>query len=175
MWFEPGNGGGGRDVSASYRSACPSFYGHRPAARFRYFVAVRRHAHHTLCLLVTTFAVGGGGGKRRKAAGDCAVLHPAAVEPPEPHPTEGILPRTPLAVVIDERAREFISPFARLDCSRVYTVEDDARVLKIGRVHRDSLALLEQYFRDGGGRRPAFCSRGRRVGFPSAHVIFNTG
>ena len=44
-----------------------------------------------------------------------------------------------MAVIIED-GEQYISPFARLDCGRIYTVEDNLKVMKIGRVHPDFLA-----------------------------------
>jgi len=73
------------------------------------------------------------------------VLHSSNIEPSEPFEVEGIT-KDPIGVII-EAGDESISPWARLDCGRVYTVEDSLRVMKIGRVHTGSLGLLEEYFK----------------------------
>lgn len=76
---------------------------------------------------------------------DFVVLHSSNVEPSTPFEVEGIT-KDPIGVII-EAGDESISPWARLDCGRIYTVEDNLRVMKIGRVHMGSLELLEEYFR----------------------------
>ena len=76
---------------------------------------------------------------------DFVVLHSSNIEPSEPFEVEGIT-KDPIGVII-EAGDESISPWARLDCGRVYTVEDSLRVMKIGRVHTGSLGLLEEYFK----------------------------
>jgi hypothetical protein len=74
------------------------------------------------------------------------VLYRAGIEPPEPWSEEGI-ERGPLAVIIEE-GQQYISPAARVDCGRIYTVEDNLRVMKIGRIHPDSLGALEEYYKE---------------------------
>ena len=74
------------------------------------------------------------------------MLYSCAIEPPAPFPEEGIV-RPPIAVIIED-GEQFISPLARLDCGRVYTVEDNLKVMKIGRVQPESLPKLEEYFRE---------------------------
>ena len=64
-----------------------------------------------------------------------------------PYEEEGVT-RAPIAVIIEEQDL-FISPLVRLDCSRVYTVEDGGRVVKVGRVYPESLGALEEYYRVG--------------------------
>ncbi|KAL2256297.1 hypothetical protein VTK26DRAFT_1883 [Humicola hyalothermophila] len=88
----------------------------------------------------------GGGGGGGGGGSDHVVLHSAAVEPPRPYDEEGIT-RDPIAVIIEDE-EQYISPVARLDCGRVYTVEDGLATFKIGRVHPDYLPLLEQYYRE---------------------------
>ncbi len=76
---------------------------------------------------------------------DYVVLHSASTEPAEPYDEEGIT-RRPVAVIIEDE-KQFISPVARLDCSRLYTVEDGGSAVKIGRVHPESLDDLEEYYK----------------------------
>lgn len=110
---------------------------------------------------------GGGGGNvpgslRQSGRGrprDFVVLYSAAApsgpngeaptsppKPPEPMEGEGI-DRDPLGVIIEDGAQA-ISPLARLDCGRIYTVEDNVKVMKIGRIHTDGLKKLDEYFRE---------------------------
>lgn len=74
------------------------------------------------------------------------VLHNSNVVPAKPYEEENIT-RKPIGVIIEDQ-ETYISPVARLDCGRMYTVEDHLRVMKVGRVHPGSLAALEDYFKD---------------------------
>ena len=74
------------------------------------------------------------------------MLHSSSVEPPPPREDEGIT-RPPIAVIIED-GEQYISPLARLDISRVYTVEDSLRVMKVGRVHPEHLDRLEECFQE---------------------------
>ncbi|KAK3898237.1 hypothetical protein C8A05DRAFT_19138, partial [Staphylotrichum tortipilum] len=142
----------------NWTATVPSFYGFKPTARFHWFIVVRRRLHHSLCFAITTYsgrinttATGGSTVRSIQAGGaarpiDYVVLHSASVEPPAPYEEEGIT-RAPVALIIEDE-EQFISPLARLDCSRVYTVEDGGRAVKIGRVHPDSLGALEGYYRE---------------------------
>jgi hypothetical protein len=107
---------------------------------------VRKRLHHSLCFSITTFGGKGATKASRGRARDFVVLYPAGVEAPEPFPEENI-DRKPLAVIIEE-GQQYISPVARVDCGRIYTVEDNLKVMKIGRVHPDSLGDLEQYYKE---------------------------
>lgn len=77
---------------------------------------------------------------------DYVVLHKSSVPPARPYPEEKIT-REPVAVIIEDE-EQYISPIARLDCGRIYTVEDNLKVMKVGRVHPASLPALEQYYKD---------------------------
>lgn len=146
-WFEPGGTDApGQPSDREWRDACPPFHSTKPMAKFRWFVVVRRRPSHTLCFSITTFGGAGAARERRDRATDFVVLHKAEIEAPDPHEEEGIT-RAPLKVIIEE-GEQYISPLARLDCGRVYTVENNLRVLKIGRIHTDSLPALEEYFRE---------------------------
>jgi hypothetical protein len=145
VWFEPV----GQQEPAradDWSAACPSFHGEKPCAKFRWFVVVRKRLHHSLCFAITTFGGRGATQASRGRARDFVVLFPADIEPPEPWPEEDIV-REPLAVIIEE-GQQYLSPAARVDCGRIYTVEDSLRVMKIGRIHPDSLDDLEAYYKE---------------------------
>ncbi|KAK3337533.1 hypothetical protein B0T19DRAFT_77720 [Cercophora scortea] len=173
VWFEPGGRDQpGRATDLEWRNDCPFFHDEKPCARFRFFVVVRKRLHHSLCFSIGTYmppngatatataTVGSGSdtpptknavarttnGGRGGRAQDSVVLYSSSVEPPAPYDTEGIT-REPVAVIIEDED-QYVSPLARIDCARIYTVEDSLRVMKIGRVHMSSLASLEEYFRE---------------------------
>jgi hypothetical protein len=126
--------------------ACPPFYEEKPYGKFRWFVVVRKRLHHSLCLSITTFGGKTASKTSRGRSKDFVVLYPHTIEPPEPFPEEGIA-RQPIAVIIEE-AEQLLAPTARLDCARIYTVEDNVKVMKIGRVHQESLKDLEAYYQE---------------------------
>jgi hypothetical protein len=148
VWFEPST----EDVAqrepkpGTWSNDCPAFHGQKPVARFRWFVVVKRRSHHSLCFTVTTYAGKAASKTNRGRAGDHAVLHRANVQPDPPFDDEDIT-REPIAIIIED-AEYYISPTARLDCGRIYTVEDNLKVAKVGRVHPQDLHLLEQYYKD---------------------------
>ncbi|KAK3947189.1 hypothetical protein QBC32DRAFT_374476 [Pseudoneurospora amorphoporcata] len=128
----------------------------KPYGRYQWFVVIRKQLHHSLC-----FAIVNGGAKsmaKNRARGEhLAVLYSTSVSPPEPDKEEGIV-FGPLAVIIEE-GKQNISPFARLDCSRVFTVEDCLRVMKIGRVHPDFHEKLDEYYKKADSRLPTSTKR----------------
>lgn len=109
-------------------------------------MVVRKRLNHSLCFSITTFGGKGASKTRRGRAVDFVVLYSSDVNPPKPDEEEQIT-RKPIALIL-EGENQYISPLARLDCSRIYTVEDDLKVMKIGRVHPDSLSLLNEYFQE---------------------------
>ena len=146
-WFEPGGDDApGQPSDREWRDECPPFHSTKPIAKFRWFVVVRRRLNHTLCFSITTFGGQGAARTRRGRAIDFVVLHKAEIPPPKPYEEEEIT-RDPLSVIIEE-GEQYISPLARLDCGRVYTVEDNLRVMKIGRIHPNSLVDLEKYYQE---------------------------
>jgi hypothetical protein len=151
VWFEPGTADllqqqQQQPGPLAWSSACPAFHSSKPVARFRWFVVVRRRLHHSLCFRITTYGGRSASKTNRGRAGDFVVLHRAGVDPVPPSEGEEIT-REAIAVIIEDE-EHYISPFARLDCGRIYTVEDNLRVAKIGRVQTPSLPLLEGYYRD---------------------------
>lgn len=147
VWFEPlGERAPTMSSELNWSATCPSFHEEKPYARFRWFIVVRKRLHHSLCLSITTVGSRGPAKTSRGRAKDFVVLYPHTVDPPEPFPEEGIA-RRPLAVIIEE-GEQLLAPAARLDCARIYTVEDNVKVMKIGRVHPDSLDDLEEYYKE---------------------------
>ncbi len=146
VWFEPaGEGAPGRRADLEWTDDCPPFHETKPHAKFRWFVVVRKRLHHSLCFSITTFVGTGSVKTRRGRAEDFVVLYSAEIEPPKPYPEENIT-RDPIAIIIEDD-EQYISPLARLDCSRIYTVEHNLKMMKIGRVHADSMPQLEEYFK----------------------------
>ncbi|KAB5547037.1 hypothetical protein GE09DRAFT_198696 [Coniochaeta sp. 2T2.1] len=148
VWFEPGTQQQSptADPEVNWTAACPAFHEEKPFAKFRWFIVVRKRLHHSLCFTITTFGGRGATKASRGRAKDFVVLYPAVIEPPDPWPEEEI-ERNPLAVIIEE-GQQYLSPAARVDCGRIYTVEDNIRVMKIGRIHPDSLGDLEEYYKE---------------------------
>jgi hypothetical protein len=145
VWFEPGGHRApiGRG-NMEYTQDCPAFYTEKPFAKFRWFVVVRKRLHHSLCFSITTFGRRGATKASRGRSKDFVVLFSAGVDPPKAYPEENIV-RDPIALIIEDN-EQFISPTARLDCGRIYTVEDNLKVMKIGRVHPDYLPRMDEYF-----------------------------
>ena len=123
------------------------FGGEKPHARIRQFVVVRNKLNHSLCFGLTCFGGTRSTRHRHGCAIDYVVLYPHGTEPPEPHHEEGIR-RAPISLMAVDPGATTIPPSARLDCSRIHTVEHCFKVREIGRVHPESLGLLEDYLRE---------------------------
>jgi hypothetical protein len=113
----------------------------RPIARYRWFVVVQRRYDHSICFSVTTYKKGA---SKTSRSDNVAVLYRVTVDPPLPYDDEKFM-RTPIAVIVED-PEHYIAPTARLDCKRVYTVEDGMKVKKIGRVHPRWVPVLEKYY-----------------------------
>ncbi|KAK3312604.1 hypothetical protein B0H66DRAFT_595156 [Apodospora peruviana] len=133
-----------RKAEQDWTDDCPAYREVKPIVKFRWFIVVRKRLRHSLCFNITTIGPNGVRKVDRGQAMDFVVLHNANIEPSEPFEEESIM-RLPITVII-EASEESISPWARLDCGRIYTVENNLRVLKLGQVHPDSLLRLEEYF-----------------------------
>lgn len=150
VWFEPR----GQDTPVrrsptsgpDWAGECKPFYGETPVAKFRWFVIVRRRLHHSLCFSITTYNKTAPNKTTRGRDQDYTVLYSSTVPPARPYDEENIT-RDPIAVIIED-GETFISPIARLDLGRIYTVEDNLKIMKVGRVHPSSLDSLEEYYKD---------------------------
>ncbi|KAH8884227.1 hypothetical protein GQ53DRAFT_771014 [Thozetella sp. PMI_491] len=142
VWFEAESLVPARTQSSvQWHLDCPAFRGTKPYAAFRWFVVVRKKTTHSLCLSIHTRVLEG---PLSYDAPQC-VLHSSLVEPPEPSDDERIVPE-PIPVVVEHKSK-FISPLARLDLSRIYTVEHNLKVMKLGYVPKSALGILEKHYR----------------------------
>ncbi|KAK4222556.1 hypothetical protein QBC38DRAFT_374827 [Podospora fimiseda] len=156
IWFEPGwrdpskqDPPGRLPTTPDWQNSIQGYFREKPIAKYRWFVVVRRRLHHSICFSIGTYGGKSSTNPNKAARGrdmDYVVLHKSSVEPARPFPEEKIT-REPVAVIIEDE-EQYISPIARLDCGRLYTVEDHLKVMKVGRVHPTSLETLERYYKD---------------------------
>ena len=150
MWFEPGWKEPSRSpTTRDWQEDIEGYFREKPIAKYRWFVVVRRRLHHSVCFSIGTYGGKSSTNPNKAARGrdmDYVVLHKSSVPPARPYPEEKIT-REPVDVIIEDE-EQYISPIARLDCGRIYTVEDNLKVMKVGRVHPASLPTLEQYYKD---------------------------
>jgi hypothetical protein len=142
LWTEPA---GGTMSSMDKRFYNEISYGELSFTKMRRFVVVRKRLHSCLCLAIYTYG-GQGTAKNDVRPQDHAVVFVHGTEEPILLPEEtsnkGAFP-----IIVEEQS-ENIDPMSRLDFSRVYTVEHNVKVLKIGRISPEHHERLERYFVD---------------------------
>jgi hypothetical protein len=140
LWTEPA---GSTTTTVDQRFYKETSYGELSFTKMRRFVVVRKRLHSCLCLAIYTYS-GKGTAKNDVRPQDHAVVYVHGSEEPALLPDEqskkGAFP------IIIEEPGETIDPMSRLDFSRIYTVEHNVKVLKIGRISPDHHERLEKYF-----------------------------
>ena len=140
LWTEPA---GGTTTAMDTRFYKETSYGELSFTKMRRFVVVRKRLHSCLCLAIYTYS-GQGATKSNVRPQDHALVYTHGSEEPTPLPEEqskkGAFP------IIVEEPTETIDPMSRLDFSRIYTVEHNVKVLKIGRISPEHHERLEKYF-----------------------------
>ena len=138
LWTEPAG-----DVTNSEDAfVIPSRYGENAFTKIRHFVVAREKQGCCLCLMLNTYHRQGASKDGIKAE-NYAAVYPLGGEP-EVGPNEN-LTKEPFPIKVEE-AGESIDPTSRIDFGRVYTVEHNIKVLKVGRIPNDFLPRLEEYF-----------------------------
>jgi hypothetical protein len=112
--------------------------------KIRRFVVIRPKATFCLCLPINTYS-----GQATSKPGVVAQDHVAVV--PEGgdvqyHPKEEALTKTPMFIVVEDPSTGPISPMARINFAKVYTVEYNVKVRKVGRIVSDSIWRMDAYF-----------------------------
>lgn len=111
--------------------------------KIRRFVVVRPKGTHCLCLPINTYS-GQGTSKKGVNKKDHAALVPMGCEPSFA-PGEAPLQKEPLYLIVEDPEVD-ANALARINFGKVYTVEYNLMVRKVGRIHPQSLPILEQYF-----------------------------
>ena len=66
------------------------------------------------------------------------------------HPKEQQLTKSPLFVIVEDEAVS-VDPMSRINFAKVYTVEYNIKIRRIGRICPDSMKDLEDYFLESIG------------------------
>ncbi|KAF2257550.1 hypothetical protein CC78DRAFT_222639 [Lojkania enalia] len=135
---------GNLPISEELHTAASSTHG-----KTRRFVVIRSKSKHCLCLPIHTYS--------RQATSkpgtnpeDHAPLVREGSEPEfHPHEQQDKLKQS-LSIIIEDDGIPW-SPLSRINFSKVYTVEYNLRVRKIGRIEPKSVDLLEAHFRESIG------------------------
>lgn len=111
--------------------------------KIRRFVVIRARATYCLCLSINTYQ-GQGATKSSVTTQDHAPIVPVDGEV-HLHPDEQNLTKSPIRIKTED-ASISIDPMARINFGKVYTVEYNLKVRKIGRIISESIRQMEDYF-----------------------------
>lgn len=111
--------------------------------KIRRFVVIRAKSAYCLCLSISTYQ-GQGTTKAGVAIHDHAPLLPVDGEVLL-HPEEEQLTKDPLYIKAEDPSIQ-IDPMSRINFAKVYTVEYNLKVRKVGRIVSDSVRKMEGYF-----------------------------
>lgn len=138
LWTEPA----GNISELDDQFVIAATFGEKAYSKLRYFVVAREMQGCCLCLTLNTYTFRGTL-KERLRIEDYAVVYPAGS-----HPSIGDgenLVKDPFPIIIEE-PQERLSPMSRLNFGRVYTVEHNIKVMKVGRINQEFLPRLKSYF-----------------------------
>jgi hypothetical protein len=110
--------------------------------KFRQFIVLRERLHNCLCLPIHTYG-GQGATKSSVRTQDHAMIY---AKGEDGDPGENLI-KEPFSVII-ENIKEKINPRSCIDFSRIYTIEHNIRVSKVGRILPSQLQRLNRYFVD---------------------------
>ncbi|KAN0104752.1 hypothetical protein V8E51_010497 [Hyaloscypha variabilis] len=137
LWIEPA----GDVANTEDAFVVPSAYGENAFVKIRHFVVIREKQSCCLCLMLNTYH-GQGATKDGIKAENYAAVYPLGGRA-ELSRNEN-LTKEPFPIKVEE-AGESIDPASRIDFGRVYTVEHNIKVLKVGRIPNEWLSQLEGY------------------------------
>ncbi|KAG4429996.1 hypothetical protein IFR05_014521 [Cadophora sp. M221] len=140
LWVEPAGATNSSIHQPGYNSVG---YGQFSYSKVRRFVVIRKRLHSCLCLAIHTYG-GQGALKSDVRSQDHAVVYSSREAEPKPLPYENITTGG-FAVVLEEPG-ETIAPMSRIDFGKIYTVEHNLKILRVGRVHPGHLPRLEEVF-----------------------------
>ncbi|KAG4429881.1 hypothetical protein IFR05_014638 [Cadophora sp. M221] len=140
LWVEPAGATNSSIHQPGYNSVG---YGQFSYSKVRRFVVIRKRLHSCLCLAIHTYG-GQGALKSDVRSQDHAVVYSSREAEPKPLPYENIT-TSGFAVVLEEPG-ETIAPMSRIDFGKIYTVEHNLKILRVGRVHPGHLPRLEEVF-----------------------------
>ncbi|CAN9239027.1 unnamed protein product [Alternaria alternata] len=112
--------------------------------KIRRFVVIRPKNTFCLCLPIQTY-----GGQATTKPGVIPQDHAAVVAENDqvkylPH--EAGISKTPLYIKVENASTGPIDPASRINFAKIYTVEYNVKVWKVGRIVSDSVWRMEQYF-----------------------------
>jgi hypothetical protein len=117
-------------------------FGEKVYSKIRYFVVVREMQGCCLCLSLNTYNFQGTA-KERIRVEDYAAVYPSGGRPTTR--VDEQLVKGPFQITVED-AQERLSPMSRLNFGRVYTVEHNVKVLKVGYISDEFLPRFNSYF-----------------------------
>jgi hypothetical protein len=138
LWTEPA--GDLTDTADPF--VIPSRFGEKAFTKIRHFVVVREMQGCCLCLMLNTYNRQGAS-KEGVRAENYAAVYPLGGEAQVA--AEERLTKAPFPIKVEE-VGESIDPTSRINFGRVYMVEHNIKVLKVGRIPDGHLQRLEEYF-----------------------------
>jgi hypothetical protein len=134
-WVEPVGSTNDRSIKSLHE---PGF------TKNRWFVVVRERLHSSLCLRLQTY-----GGQATTKTGcrpqDHTAVYKSGGLPKYHHGGEPGLTKRPLAIIVEDN-EILVDPMTRINFSKVYTVEHNVKVRTVGRIPKEDLVYLENYF-----------------------------
>jgi hypothetical protein len=112
--------------------------------KIRRFVVVRPKATFCLCLPIHTYS-GQGTSKPGIAPQDHVAVVPEGGEVCY-HENEAKLTKSPVYIKVEDTSTGPVSPMARLNFAKIFTVEYNVKIRPIGRLIPDSIWRMDQYF-----------------------------
>lgn len=126
LWSEPA----GETAAADVSNIEPSRFGGNIFTKMRTFIVVREMRECSICLPLFTYN-GQGTLKSGVRPENHAAVYSSDSKAPS-FPSEN-LTKSPYPIIV-ENPSEFIDPMSRLNFGKVYTVEHNVKVLKVGRI-----------------------------------------
>ncbi|KAH6673471.1 hypothetical protein B0J14DRAFT_49551 [Halenospora varia] len=140
LWTEPA-GGTAKDMGHFFYTRVN--YNEIVYSKIRRFVVVRERTHSCLCLPLYTYS-GQGASKADIRVQDHALVYDSSKEDSK-GPTEQGLEKDPFPIVVED-PEESIDAMTRMNFAQVYTIQHNVKVAKIGRIAKDHLGRLDEYF-----------------------------
>ncbi|KAG0649378.1 hypothetical protein D0Z07_4409 [Hyphodiscus hymeniophilus] len=143
MWSEPAGSN-----ARGYLYATPSSKGEGIYSKTRYFVVVQEQRDCCTCLPIGTY--GRQGTKKRGITpGDYAAVYDSAMGKAPPTPGEAMTKES-FPIIAEGQSTDPLSRIdlmSRIDFGRIYTVEHNVKVVKVGRIQPHHIPRLKRYFR----------------------------
>jgi len=144
LWAEPR----GASSLSNLDKFTSEWSGEQAFCEVRRFCIIRRKPTYCLCLPISTYS-GHATTKPGLVVQDHAVIAPVGGSV-QLHPKERQLMKSPLFVIVEDEAVS-IDPMSRINFAKVYTVEYNVKIRRIGRICPDSMKDLEDYFLESMG------------------------